>query len=78
MRRREGGLHHLLGDLAAQAAQRNALDLALGQIEADLVASGMTVNEIDVKPFKEATAGVYDKLGYGALRDELQAIANAP
>jgi hypothetical protein len=35
----------------------------------------MTVNEIDVTPFKEATAGVYDKLGYGALRDELQAIA---
>ena len=36
----------------------------------------MTVNEIDVTPFKEATAGVYEKLGYGELRDELQAIAN--
>ncbi len=47
----------------------------LGQIEADLKAAGMTVTEIDVTPFKEATAGVYDKLGYGALRDELQAIA---
>lgn len=50
---------------------------ALGKIEADLKAAGMTVNEIDVTPFKTATAGVYDKLGYGALRDELQAIANA-
>ncbi len=51
---------------------------ALAQIEEDLKTAGMTVNEIDVTPFKEATAGVYDKLGYGALRDELQAIANAP
>jgi tripartite ATP-independent transporter DctP family solute receptor len=48
---------------------------ALGKIEADLKAAGMEVAEIDVTPFKEATAGVYDKLGYGALRDELQAIA---
>ena len=38
---------------------------ALAQIEADLKAAGMTVNEIDVTPFKEATAGVYEKLGYG-------------
>ena len=38
---------------------------ALAQIEADLEAAGMTVNEIDVTPFKEATAGVYEKLGYG-------------
>ncbi len=49
---------------------------ALAQIEEDLKAAGMTINEIDVTPFKEATAGVYDKLGYGALRDQLQAIAN--
>ncbi|MNL75959.1 hypothetical protein D3C87_2018470 [compost metagenome] len=48
---------------------------SLAQIEAELKSKGMTVNEIDVTPFKEATAGVYDKLGYGALRDELQAIA---
>lgn len=48
---------------------------ALADIEAKLKAAGMTVNEIDVTPFKEATAGVYDKLGYGSLRDQLQAIA---
>jgi tripartite ATP-independent transporter DctP family solute receptor len=59
------------GDIASYGTED-----ALAQIEADLVAAGMTVNEIDVTPFKEATAGVYDKLGYGALRDELQAIAN--
>jgi tripartite ATP-independent transporter DctP family solute receptor len=51
---------------------------ALTQIEADLKAEGMTVSEIDVTPFKEATAVVYEKLGYADLRDELQAIANAP
>ena len=45
------------------------------QIEADLVAAGMTVNTPDLAPFKEATAGVYDTLGYGELRDTLQAIA---
>jgi tripartite ATP-independent transporter DctP family solute receptor len=58
------------GDIASYGTQD-----ALAQIEADLVAKGMTVNAIDVTPFKDATAGVYDKLGYGALRDELQAIA---
>ena len=40
-----------------------------------LKAAGMTVDEIDVTPFRNATAGVYDKLGYGDLRDKLQAIA---
>lgn len=58
------------GDIASYGTQD-----ALAQIEADLVASGMTVNVIDVTPFQEATAGVYEKLGYGALRDELQAVA---
>jgi tripartite ATP-independent transporter DctP family solute receptor len=57
------------GDIASYGTQD-----ALAQIEADLVAAGMTVNEIDVTPFQEATSGVYEKLGYGALRDELQAI----
>ena len=47
----------------------------LAEIEKNLKAAGMTVNEIDVTPFKNATAGVYDKLGYGDLRDKLQAIA---
>lgn len=47
----------------------------LAEIEAKLKESGMTIEEIDVTPFKEATAVVYEKLGYGGLRDSLQAIA---
>lgn len=47
----------------------------LAEIEKSLKAAGMTIDEIDVTPFKNATAGVYDKLGYGDLRVKLQAIA---
>jgi tripartite ATP-independent transporter DctP family solute receptor len=47
----------------------------LAEIEKSLKAAGMTVEEIDVTPFRNATAGVYDKLGYGELRTKLQAIA---
>jgi tripartite ATP-independent transporter DctP family solute receptor len=47
----------------------------LAEIEKNLKAAGMTVDEIDVTPFRNATAGVYDKLGYGDLRVKLQAIA---
>jgi TRAP-type C4-dicarboxylate transport system substrate-binding protein len=48
---------------------------ALAAIEAELVAAGMSVSTPDVQVFKDATAGVYDKLGYGALRDTVQKIA---
>ena len=48
---------------------------ALAQIEADLAASGMTVSTVDTQVFKDATAGVYDKLGYGELRDTVQKLA---
>ena len=47
----------------------------LSEIEKELTAAGMTVSEIDVAPFRDATAGVYETLGYGELRDTLQAIA---
>jgi hypothetical protein len=36
----------------------------------------MTISSPDRQVFKDATAGVYDKLGYGALRDTVQALAN--
>jgi tripartite ATP-independent transporter DctP family solute receptor len=49
---------------------------ALAQIEKDLAAAGMTVSEADKAVFQAATAGVYDKLGYGALRDTVQKIAS--
>ncbi len=58
------------GDVASYGTQD-----ALAAIEAKLVEAGMTVNDIDVTPFRDATSGVYEKLGYGELRDTLQAIA---
>ncbi|MBL4811798.1 MAG: C4-dicarboxylate TRAP transporter substrate-binding protein [Rhodobacteraceae bacterium] len=58
------------GDIASYGTQDS-----LAQIEADLVAGGVTVSEVDTGPFKEATAVVYDDLGYGELRDVLRAMA---
>lgn len=58
------------GDLASHGTEDS-----LAKIEADMKAAGMTVSEPDLTPFKEATAGVYDTLGYGELRDTLQKIA---
>lgn len=58
------------GDIASYGT-RDSLD----QIEADLVASGIVITAPDVTPYREATAGVYDLLGYGELRDTLRAIA---
>ena len=48
---------------------------ALAAIEEELKGHGMTVSTPDVQVFKDATAGVYDKLGYGDLRDAVQKIA---
>ncbi len=59
------------GDLASHGTEDT-----LTQIEKDLVAAGMTISDIDTAAFKSATAGVYDKLGYGELRDQLQTIVN--
>lgn len=59
------------GDLASHGTEDT-----LAQIEKDLVAAGMTISDIDTAAFKSATAGVYDKLGYGELRDQLQALVN--
>jgi tripartite ATP-independent transporter DctP family solute receptor len=58
------------GDVASYGTRDS-----LAKIEADLKAAGMTVSAIDVAPFREATAGVYDALGYGDLRDTLQKLA---
>ncbi|MBU1175922.1 MAG: C4-dicarboxylate TRAP transporter substrate-binding protein [Alphaproteobacteria bacterium] len=58
------------GDIASRGTEAS-----LDQLEADFKAQGMDVTTPDLAIFREATAGVYDKLGYGALRDELQAIA---
>lgn len=58
------------GDVASYGTEA-----ALTDFEKKMTAKGVTISEIDITPFKEATASVYDKLGYGALRDEMRAIA---
>ena len=60
------------GDEASRATAASLLDF-----ENKMAAAGVTVSEIDVTPFIEATEPVYDKLGYGELRKELmKVIAN--
>lgn len=58
------------GDIASHGTEDS-----LAAIEANLKSKGMTVSEPDLAPFQKATAGVYDKLGYGELRETLQKIA---
>lgn len=58
------------GDVASHGTEAS-----LAQIEEEMKAAGMTVSKPDLAPFRAATAGVYDTLGYGELRDTLQKIA---
>ena len=58
------------GDIASYGTEK-----ALAGLEKQMTDEGVTITEIDISPFKEATAPVYDKLGYGALRDEMRALA---
>lgn len=58
------------GDVASYGTQDS-----LDQIEADLVESGVSVDEIDTSVFEERTSVVYDDLGYGELRDTVRALA---
>jgi len=58
------------GDIASYGTRDS-----LAQIEADLKAEGIQISTPDVTPYREATAGVYDMLGYGDLRDKLRAMA---
>jgi TRAP-type C4-dicarboxylate transport system substrate-binding protein len=58
------------GDVASYGTQD-----ALADLEKKMQDKGVTISEIDVTPFREATAPVYDKLGYGELRDTLRKIA---
>jgi tripartite ATP-independent transporter DctP family solute receptor len=59
------------GDIASYGTET-----ALADLEKKMAARGVTISEVDTAPFKEATAPVYDKLGYGELRDEMRAIAS--
>lgn len=57
------------GDMASQGTAD-----ALAQIASDLTAEGVTISEIDVTPFKDATAPVYETLGYGDLHKQVAEI----
>lgn len=58
------------GDIASYGTRDS-----LASIEQGLKDKGISVRDVDVTPFKEATAKVYDELGYGDLRDTLRAMA---
>ncbi|MBL8673071.1 MAG: C4-dicarboxylate ABC transporter, partial [Alphaproteobacteria bacterium] len=47
---------------------------SLAGFEKQMKEKGVTVAEIDVKPFKAATESVYEKLGYADLRKQVNAV----
>ena len=57
------------GDLASQGTIAS-----LAGYEKQMREKGLTVAEIDTAPFREATKGVYDKLGYADLRKQVDAV----
>lgn len=60
--------------LAAGDVASRGTEASLAQIEKDMVAKGMTVAEVDTTPFRQATAGVYEKLGYSDLKAKVDAL----
>ena len=57
------------GDNASRATEASLADY-----EKQMKEQGMTIAEIDVAPFREATKPVYDKLGYTELHQEIEKI----
>ncbi|WP_029008319.1 C4-dicarboxylate TRAP transporter substrate-binding protein [Azospirillum halopraeferens] len=57
------------GDVASRGTQASLADF-----EKQMTEKGMTIAEIDVTPFREATLPVYDKLGFGDLHKQVDAI----
>ncbi|CAN1493454.1 DctP TRAP-type C4-dicarboxylate transport system, periplasmic component [Rhabdaerophilaceae bacterium] len=60
--------------LAAGDWASRATEASLAQFEEDFKKRGMTVAEVDKAVFIEATKGVYDKLGYGELRKQVETL----
>jgi TRAP-type C4-dicarboxylate transport system substrate-binding protein len=60
------------GDIGSQATIASLADY-----EKKMKEQGVTIAEIDVAPFREATRVVYDKLGYADLRREVDAVLKA-
>jgi tripartite ATP-independent transporter DctP family solute receptor len=59
------------GDIASHATADS-----LANYEKLMAEKGMVVQSIDVSPFREATKSVYDKLGYGELHAQVEAMLN--
>ncbi|MEF2070858.1 C4-dicarboxylate TRAP transporter substrate-binding protein [Consotaella aegiceratis] len=57
------------GDVASKATED-----AVADVDAKMEVEGMSIDEIDVTPFQEATQAVYDKLGYGDLKKEIDKV----
>ncbi|MFS2008999.1 C4-dicarboxylate TRAP transporter substrate-binding protein [Azospirillum sp. CT11-132] len=57
------------GDEASKATEASLADF-----EKQMTEKGMQVVAIDVAPFREATAPVYEKLGYGELHKQVDAL----
>ena len=57
------------GDIASYGTKDS-----LANYEKMMTDKGVKIDEIDVTPFVEATAGVYDKLGYSDLRKQIEPI----
>lgn len=51
-----------------------ATEASLADFEKQMSEKGMQVVDIDVAPFREATAPVYEKLGYGELHKQVDAL----
>ncbi|QCG95547.1 DctP family TRAP transporter solute-binding subunit [Azospirillum sp. TSA2s] len=51
-----------------------ATEASLADFEKQMTEKGMQVVAIDVAPFREATAPVYEKLGYGELHKQVDAL----
>jgi tripartite ATP-independent transporter DctP family solute receptor len=69
-------LQKLLRDEALKAgdiASKGTID-SLADYEKKFKEKGVTIAEIDVTPFREATKAVYDKLGYTDLRKQVDAV----
>jgi TRAP-type C4-dicarboxylate transport system substrate-binding protein len=63
----------LTEELAAAGDAATAGTVAkLGEVQAEMEAAGVTFNEVDMAPFREATKGVYDELGLSEAREALQ------
>lgn len=57
------------GDYASKLTENSLADY-----EKKMAATGVNVVDIDLKPFQDATKGVYEKLGLGDLRAQVNAV----